>query len=149
MIKFRLDVFSYLLVAIVGGCLVWFKGDLFWLDSDTRRTAAIVALCCLLVVIALYFGFETRRDEAHAVQRLAKLLQWNPSQLSGTTQALLARRMPGLGNQKLRQRWKTCAIDFGSNMVLAGDIGGHGCCLPGTMRQSAGCSRSLKARAGY
>ncbi|GAB3626075.1 type VI secretion protein VasK [Pandoraea terrae] len=89
MTKFRIDVFSYLLVAIAVGALVWFKGDLFWLDTETKKTLAIVALCAFLVAMALYFGFEPRREEADASRRLTKLLHWNPARLTGTTQALL------------------------------------------------------------
>ncbi|EHP37669.1 hypothetical protein OR16_41506, partial [Cupriavidus basilensis OR16] len=89
MTKFRIDVFSYLLVALAAGSLIWFQGDLFWLDSETKKTLAIIALCGSLVAIALYFGFEPRREEAAAARRLTKLLHWNSTQLTGTTQALL------------------------------------------------------------
>src|SRR5438309_9083848 len=89
MTKFRIDVFSYLLVAIGAGGLIWFQGDLFWLDSETKKTLAIIALCAFLVAIALYFGFEPRREEGAAARRLTKLLHWKPTRLAGTTQALL------------------------------------------------------------
>jgi len=123
MIKFRIDVFSYLLVAIVGGCLIWFKGDMFWLDLETKKALAIIGLCGLLVLIALYFGFEARRDEAQATKRLAKLLRWNASQAAGTAQLLLAaqdaktsKSATLAGWMKLRQRlrdthglrWRYC-----------------------------------------
>ncbi|NUA26473.1 ImcF-related family protein [Cupriavidus basilensis] len=89
MTKFRTDVFSYLLVAIVAGGLIWFQGDLFWLDSETKKTLAIIALCAFLVALALYFGFEPRREEGAAARHLAKLLHWKPARFAGTTQALL------------------------------------------------------------
>ena len=89
MTKFRTDVFSYLLVAIVAGGLIWFQGDLFWLDSETKKTLAIIALCAFLVALALYFGFEPRREEGAAARHLAKLLRWKPARFAGTTQALL------------------------------------------------------------
>jgi len=87
--KFRIEVVSYLLIAIAGGCVIWFKGDLFWLDTETKKTIAIVALCAFLVAIALYFGFEPLRDETDAARSLAKLLHRDPARLAGTTQVLL------------------------------------------------------------
>ncbi|MEZ0606510.1 ImcF-related family protein [Paraburkholderia sp. IW21] len=89
MTKFRITVFSYLLVAIAAGGLIWFKGDLFQLDTEAKRAFAIIVLCALLLAIALYFGFETGRDEADAARRLAQSLHGNPARFAGTTQALL------------------------------------------------------------
>ncbi|MFL9903842.1 ImcF-related family protein, partial [Paraburkholderia fungorum] len=89
MTKFRLTVFSYLLVAIAAGGLIWFKGNLFHLDTEAKRALAIIVLCALLLAIALYFGFETGRDEVDAARRLAQSLHWNPARFAGTTQALL------------------------------------------------------------
>ncbi|MGF6898848.1 ImcF-related family protein [Paraburkholderia sp. GAS348] len=93
--KFRVEVFSYLLVAIAAGGLIWFKGDLFRLDTETKRTLAIIALCACLVIITLYFGFEPRREEADAARRLSRLLHWNVERLTGTTQGLLAPKDAG------------------------------------------------------
>ncbi|MDT6962063.1 ImcF-related family protein [Cupriavidus sp. SZY C1] len=89
MFKFRVDVISYVLVAVVMGTVIWYKGDTLGLESETQRAAAISVLCGLLLLVALYFGFESRRDEAQAAQRLARLLRQNADQLDGTTQSLI------------------------------------------------------------
>ncbi|MBV8273420.1 MAG: type VI secretion protein VasK [Cupriavidus sp.] len=89
MIKFRIDVLSYLLIAIAGACLIWFRGEVLWLDSEKTKAIATAVLCGFLVLIALYFGFEPSRDEANATKRLAKRLRWNSDQFAGSTQALL------------------------------------------------------------
>jgi type VI secretion system protein ImpL len=90
--KFRIDLLSCVLASIVAGCLIWFKGDLFWLDSATSRALAIAALFALLVLLMLVLGFEPRRDEAAAARRLSNQLAQDPARLAGSTQALVARQ---------------------------------------------------------
>ena len=88
--KYRIEVVSYLLIAVTAGCVIWFRGDLFWLDTELKKALAIVALSAFLITISLYFGVEPKRNEADAAHTLAKLLHGDPAALVGTTQVLLA-----------------------------------------------------------
>ena len=35
--KLRIEVIAYVCIAIVAGSVIWIKGDLFWLDTETKK----------------------------------------------------------------------------------------------------------------
>jgi len=119
--KFRIEVISYLLIAIAAGCVIWFKGDLFWLDTEAKRTLATVALCAFLVTIALYFGFEPRRDETDAARSLAKQLH----------------------------REDCYAISFDMSMAFDGAIASPGCSWRVTILSLRNFFRNWRSEAGW
>ncbi len=87
--KFRLDVFSYVLGAIVAGGLIWFQGQHVGLDTESKRTLAIIALCALLIAVALFYGFEPRREESATLRRFKEQFGGVSTSEVGTTNALL------------------------------------------------------------
>lgn len=139
--KFRIDVLAYLLVAIVLGGLVWFRGEAFWLDTEGKKALAIVALCTGLVLLTVLLGFEGSYDEAAATQRLMKQLGEAPAPLSGTTQAALMRGSqspevqvaPKLARLRSRLRYEDgCRWRYRRSwLLLTGDAGAVSGLLPG------------------
>jgi len=87
MIIFRHKVIFYVLLAIIGGGLIWFYGEHFYLATEFSKALAIVGLCALMIVIAIYFGFEQDRVDEDAVRRLKTWLKARTEQIVGTTQA--------------------------------------------------------------
>lgn len=57
--KFRIDIVSALLIVVIPGCLIWFKGaNLLHLHSVEQRAGWIVVLCVVFVAIFSWCSFD-------------------------------------------------------------------------------------------
>ncbi|WP_063553007.1 ImcF-related family protein [Burkholderia territorii] len=68
--KFRIDILSVIIVVVLPGLLVWFKGDWVGLRSAEQRAVGIVALCIVFVVLYLWFSFDASSRPAVAARRI-------------------------------------------------------------------------------
>ncbi|NLP64966.1 hypothetical protein [Paraburkholderia sacchari] len=69
--KFRIDVLSVLILVVLPGLLIWFRGD-SWLGlhSAEKRAGWIVALCIVFVLLFLWFSFDASSRPAVAARRV-------------------------------------------------------------------------------
>lgn len=68
--KFRIDILSVIIVVVLPGLLVWFKGDWVGLRSAEQRAVGIVALCIVFVVLYLWCSFDASSRPAVAARRI-------------------------------------------------------------------------------
>ncbi|WP_199544933.1 ImcF-related family protein [Paraburkholderia kururiensis] len=68
--KFRIDILSIVIVVVLPGLLIWYKGDWVGLHSAEKRAEGIVALCVVFVVLYLWFSFDSSSRPAVAARRI-------------------------------------------------------------------------------
>ncbi|MEX3707172.1 type VI secretion protein VasK, partial [Paraburkholderia sp. BR14263] len=80
--KFRTDILSVVILVVLPGLLIWFRGD-SWLGlhSAERRAGWIVALCTVFVVLFVWLSFDESSRPAIAARRIRYWVakQFNPS----------------------------------------------------------------------
>jgi len=81
--KFRTDILSVVILVVLPGLLIWFKGD-SWLGlhSAESRAGWIVALCVVFVVLCLWFSFDESSRPAIAARRIR---YWVAKQFSSSS----------------------------------------------------------------
>ena len=88
--KFRLDLISVLIVVLIPGLVIWFKGDLVGVNTPDQRATAILILCVVLLVGFLAFSFEDTSRLSVARKRLARFILGR----SGTSASAPAQGLP-------------------------------------------------------
>ncbi len=72
--KFRLDLISVLLVVLIPGLVIWFKGELVGVNTPDQRANAILILCVVLLLGFLAFSFEDTSRLSVARKRFARFI---------------------------------------------------------------------------
>ncbi|KVG28071.1 ImcF-related family protein [Burkholderia diffusa] len=89
--KFRIDILSVVIVVILPGLLIWFRGDWVGLHSAEQRAVGLVALCIVFVVLYLWFSFDVSSRPAVAARRIRywieKQINSSPEQSDSNTPA--------------------------------------------------------------
>ncbi|WP_321898914.1 ImcF-related family protein [Paraburkholderia heleia] len=69
--KFRIDILSVLIVVVLPGLLIWFRGDSWMgLHSAEKRAGWIVAICIIFVLLFLLVSFDASSRPAVAARRV-------------------------------------------------------------------------------
>ncbi|WP_414441879.1 ImcF-related family protein [Burkholderia sp. 22PA0106] len=143
--KFRIDTLSIVIAFFLSGLTIWFKGDaLIGLHSPEQRAECIVVLCCVLVLLYLWLGFDASSRPAIAMRRVRHWLknQFGSSseQSDGTAPAAQQSRAAGLRDKlrarhgwrwRFRDRWVLVAGDASQVERLAPGLVEAGYCITG------------------
>ncbi|MBC8722533.1 type VI secretion protein VasK [Paraburkholderia sp. 31.1] len=69
--KFRIDILSIVLLVVLPGLLIWFKGsDWFGIHAAERRAEWIVVLCLVFVVLFVWLSYDASSRPATAARRI-------------------------------------------------------------------------------
>ncbi|WP_241239098.1 ImcF-related family protein [Burkholderia stagnalis] len=81
--KFRIDILSILVIVILPGLLIWYRGDT-WLGihSAEKRAAWIVVLCMVFVALFLWVSYDSSSRPAVALRRV---LHWVKKQTDSSS----------------------------------------------------------------
>ncbi|KVU93442.1 type VI secretion protein VasK [Burkholderia ubonensis] len=123
--KFRIDILSIVIVVVLPGLLIWFKGDSWMsLHSPEKRAEWIVALCIVFVLLYLWFSFDALSRPAVAARRVRYWLekQFDSSHEQGGSAVSVGQsRAAGLRDSlrdrhgwrwRYRERWVLVAGDL-------------------------------------
>ncbi|KVX96618.1 ImcF-related family protein [Burkholderia ubonensis] len=123
--KFRIDILSIVIVVVLPGLLIWFKGDSWMsLHSPEKRAEWIVALCIVFVLLYLWFSFDASSRPAVAARRVRYWLekQFDSSHEQGGSAVSVGQsRAAGLRDSlrdrhgwrwRYRERWVLVAGDL-------------------------------------
>ncbi|OJA34545.1 ImcF-related family protein [Burkholderia ubonensis] len=123
--KFRIDILSIVIVVVLPGLLIWFKGDSWMsLHSPEKRAEWIVALCIVFVLLYLWFSFDASSRPAVAARRVRYWLekQFDSSHEQGGSAVSVGQsRAAGLRDSlrdrhgwrwRCRERWVLVAGDL-------------------------------------
>lgn len=109
--KFRIDTLSIVIVLILFGLLIWFKGDaMMGLHLPEHRAEWIVALCGVFVLVCLWLGFDAWSRPAVAVRRVRQWLKNqfdSSSERAGGTEPITQSRAASLRDSlRARHGWR-------------------------------------------